>query len=63
MVPQKENGFSTANLRDMEHCDLTCKDFKIALRNKLKENSGSQFNERMTKVLDLKNSKDMKNAL
>lgn len=40
-------------LRDIEHCDITCKEFKIALMkklNKLKENSERQFNELMNKI-------------
>ena len=40
-------------LRDIEHCDTTCKEFKIALMkklNKLIENSERQFNELMNKI-------------
>jgi len=43
----------TTKLRDMEYCDITCKEFKITpikKLNKLKENPERQFNELMNKI-------------
>lgn len=53
MYHKKKMNSPATKLRDIEHCDITCKEFKIALMkklNKLKENSERQFNELMNKI-------------
>lgn len=51
----KEKMISPATkLINMEYCDTTCKEFKIALYEEISE---SRFNEFMNKILELKNSK------
>lgn len=54
MVPRKESdNFPVTEHKDMEYCELTDKEFKIAIMkkfSKLQENSERQFNEPRNKI-------------
>lgn len=53
MVQQKENNSPVSELKGTEYCNLTDKEFKIAVikkLNELQENSGRQFSELRHKI-------------
>ena len=59
-VPQKENDNSPeTKLKATEYCDLTDREFKIAVMKKvkeLKENSDRQFNELRNEINEQRNT-------
>lgn len=58
MVKQKENdNFPATKPKDMEYCNITDKEFTIAVMkksNELQKNSGRQFNELKNKINEQK---------